>query len=482
MEAPLATKQQPVTEKNSLYASAPKIQPKSVRGPFRKRKDVFLWIGLILYHLTPLLRWDRGPNNPSQAIQFDINAQRIYLFDLEVWPQDIYILTGLMIFAAIALFLSAALWGRAWCGFGCFQTLWTDLFRKVEALIEGDRNARIKLDLSKTTAEKVLKRTLKHGIWLIISAFFALSFLWYFGDSFETTHDILDGQLSGWSLATFVTLWAMTYLMAGFAREQVCFYMCPYGRFQGTMQDQHSQVITYENWRGEKRQKADKDRNFENRGHCVDCTLCVQVCPTGIDIRNGNQMECIGCGLCIDACDQVMTKLNLPTKLISYDSQYNIEKRASHQDLNVTRTSNILRPRTIIYMFILMLTIGATALGFSSREMTKITILKDRAPLFIPLSDGDIQNAYTIRLVNKETQHRRFLLQARASFQPQLKIIGSNDNHIHLKAGSISTHRVYVKTPQPASSLQPITFELIDLSTDQTYQNTSVFHSPERTR
>ncbi|WP_135077003.1 cytochrome c oxidase accessory protein CcoG [Terasakiella sp. SH-1] len=464
--------------KGPLYASPPKIQAKSVKGFYRRLKNSFLWGGLALYHLTPLLRWDRGEGKTDQAVQFDISAQRIYLFAIEVWPQDIYILTGIMIFAAIGLFFSAALWGRAWCGFTCFQTLWTDLFVKVEALIEGDRNARLRLGKAPLSFEKVFKCTLKHSIWLVISAFFSLSFLWYFGDAFQTTQDILNGNISGWSLVTFLTLLIMTYLMAGFAREQVCLYMCPYGRFQGVMLDEHSKVITYEDWRGETRQKPGKNRDFSNRGHCVDCTMCVQVCPTGIDIREGNQMGCIGCGLCIDACDTVMEKFGLPKKLISYDSQHNINQRAGKIPVSLTKSkTSLLRPRNLVYLTILLTTVSLTIFGFSSREMTKITVLKDRVPFFVTLSNGQIQNAYTIRVLNKSDQDKQFGLSASGEYVPELKILGQTDNTIKVAAGQVVTLRVFAKGSAPQTAAQPVTFELRGQQNSETITVKTVFHT-----
>ncbi|WP_417841641.1 cytochrome c oxidase accessory protein CcoG [Terasakiella sp.] len=434
--------------RGDLYASRQKVHPKAVKGFYRSLKNATLWGFLVLYHFTPLLPWAREGDKPDQAILFDIPGERIYLFNLEIWPQDIYILSALMIIAAIGLFVSATLIGRAWCGFACFQTVWTDLFMKVEAWIEGDRNARIRLDKAPNSMNKTIKRIAKHSVWLAISCFFALSFLWYFHDPLTITKDLFQANLTGWTLATFATMAGMTYMMAGFAREQVCFYMCPYGRFQGVMFDDHSKVITYQDWRGEGRAKPGKSRDFSDRGHCVDCSLCVQACPTGIDIRDGQQMECIGCGLCIDACDTVMQKFNLPTSLITYDSAYNIQQASKGE-----ATQNpLLRPRVLVYFTILLVTIIAAIVSINMRAETTVSILRDRAPFFVKLSSGQIQNAYTIRLINKSTQDRNYTLHLIGLANPTVRIIGQKDDKLHLKAGEVGTFRMIVKSDLPGNT------------------------------
>ncbi|MDV7338176.1 cytochrome c oxidase accessory protein CcoG [Terasakiella sp. A23] len=430
-------------QKGPLYADRIKIHPRHIPGFYRSLKSTLMWLLLAFYHLSPWIRWDRDGDKPDQAILFDIGGKRIYLFDLEIWPQDIYMLTGIMIFAAVGLFFSAAMIGRAWCGFACFQTVWTDLFMKVESWVEGDRNARIRLDHAKPSFSKFMKRTVKHTLWLAISTFFALSFLWYFGDAASVTEELFTGQIDGWSLATFLTLLVMTYVMAGFAREQVCFYMCPYGRFQGVMFDQHSKVVTYEDWRGEDRGKPGKNRDFSDRGHCVDCSMCVQVCPTGIDIRDGQQMECIGCALCIDACNDVMAKFDLPKNLISYDSQHNIAARAANK--TPEKPSHLLRPRTMIYGFILLATVIVTSFALGNRELTELNVLKDRAPFFVTLSSGKIQNAYTLRVLNKSDTTRTYLLDVEAANFPDFSIVGHTGSQFSIESGKIKTLRVLIK-------------------------------------
>jgi len=469
---------QPTTsELGPLFEERQKIHPRNVKGFYRNLKSALLWVGLLMYHFTPWLRWDRGEGNPGQAILFDIQKGRIYLLDLEIWPQDIYILTGLMILAAIGLFFSAALWGRAWCGFACFQTLWTDLFMKVEAWVEGDRNARIRLDNAPMSLKKFLKRGLKHTIWLLISAGVALSFLWYFGDARAVTIDVFTANLSGWETATFGTLLSMTYIMAGFAREQVCLYMCPYGRFQGVMFDQHSKVIAYEEWRGEPRQKAAKASELPDSGDCIDCSLCVQVCPTGIDIREGQQMGCIGCGLCIDACNIVMEKLKLPLNLISYDSQFNLSQREEKKVLPLQKQSRAMRPRTVVYAVILLLTLGISVMGFHLRELTELSVLKDRAPFYVSLSSGQIQNAYTVRVLNKDVIDKTFKLSVLGLDHSDIRIIGQGTQGIFVAAGSIKTLRLIVKA-QPNEENTPLDIRVRDLDSNELKVTETVFHGP----
>jgi len=351
----------------------------------------------------------------------------------------------------------------------------------VESWVEGDRNARLRLDRAPLSASKLIKRGLKHLIWLFISAFFALSFLWYFGDFKAVTLELLTLQTDGWSLATFGTLLVMTYLMAGFAREQVCLYMCPYGRFQAVMFDQHSKVITYEDWRGEGRQKPGKNRDFSNRGHCVDCTLCVQVCPTGIDIREGQQMGCISCGLCIDACNEVMTKFELPKNLISYDSQANVATRAANQSIKEIPTP-FMRTRTMVYCLVLLATVGLTAFGFTNRAQTEVSVLKDRSPFYVKLSSGQIQNVYTLRIVNKATQAKAFRVDVEAANLPNFHLIGHPNKHVQLGAGSVATVRLVTKGAKPDNSkgTLPLSVIVYDTVSEDVIIEETVFHGPKR--
>ncbi|MGE5476751.1 MAG: cytochrome c oxidase accessory protein CcoG, partial [Bacteroidales bacterium] len=303
-----------------LYASSGTIHPRSVRGLFRNLKWWAMGLLLAVWHFAPFLRWDRGPGAPDQAILIDLPGRRAYFFFIEIWPQEVYYLTGLLLFAAIALFFMSALAGRLWCGFLCWQTVYTDLFVLVERLVIGDRNARIALDKQKMNGAKLAKKGTVLLSWLAISAACGIGFALYFDDAFALLPQILTAQASFATYGAIAVVGGGCFVMAGLAREQVCIYMCPYARFQSAMFDEHSAIISYEAWRGEKRGPAKVGQDFAGRGHCVDCGICVQSCPTGIDIRNGNQLACIGCGLCIDACNTVMDRYGLPHGLITYDS------------------------------------------------------------------------------------------------------------------------------------------------------------------
>jgi len=289
-----------------LFAGPVKVYPKAIAGKVRSIKWAVLIALLGIYYLTPWLRWDRGPDTPDQAVLIDMAGRRAYFFFIEIWPQEAYYLTGLLIIGAIGLFLVTSLFGRIWCGFTCPQTVWTDLFMWVERQIEGDRTARMRLDKAPVTGGKIAKKTAKHGAWLLISLLTGGAWIMYFQDAPTFVVRFFTGQ-SGVGTYFFVGLFtATTYVLAGWAREQVCTYMCPWPRFQAALLDPESFVVSYEKDRGEPRGKHKKGESWDGRGDCIDCKQCVSVCPTGIDIRDGIQLECIGCGLCVDACNDII--------------------------------------------------------------------------------------------------------------------------------------------------------------------------------
>jgi cytochrome c oxidase accessory protein FixG len=339
-----------------LYQKRARIYPKDVRGAFRRAKWAFLVVLLGIYYLAPWVRWDRGPNAPDQAMLVDFPSRKFYFFFIEIWPQEVYYLTGILILAAVGLFFVTSLFGRVWCGYGCPQTVWSDLFMWVERKTEGDRNARIRLDAAPWSANKVVRKGLKHAAWLAIAAGTGGAWVFYFADAPTLARQILafEAPTNAWLTIAFLT--TTTYLLAGFAREQVCTYMCPYARFQAAMFDEDTFVVTYRNDRGEPRGKHKRGTSWAGRGHCVACNQCVAVCPTGIDIRDGQQLECINCNLCIDACNGVMDKVGLARGLIALDTLANVNRRLA----GLPGGTQLVRPRTIIYALILVVVAGVT--------------------------------------------------------------------------------------------------------------------------
>jgi cytochrome c oxidase accessory protein FixG len=398
-------------EKRSLYVSRVKVHPKKAEGYFRRLKWVLTAIFLTVYYVTPWLRWDRGEHAPDQAVLVDLASRRFYFFSIEIWPQEFYYVAGLLIMGGVGLFFITSLTGRAWCGYACWQTVWTDLFITVERWIEGDRNARIKLDAAPWSAAKIAKRLSKMTIWLLIAAATGGAWVFYFADAPSLLTKLVTGQAESVAYFTIAILTATTFTFAGFMREQVCTYMCPWPRIQGAMLDEHSLVVTYNGWRGEPRHAGRKKALAQGLtvGDCVDCNACVAVCPMGIDIRDGNQLECINCALCIDACNQVMDKLGLPAGLISYSTASLLAAKKADRNAQWSWRT-MIRPRTIIY-FSLWAAVGLGMLvALTHRDRLGINIVADRNPLFVQLSDGAIRNGYTVKILNMKPEPRSFRL------------------------------------------------------------------------
>lgn len=468
----------------ALYAAHQKVYPQRISGMFRRLKWQALGVLLGLYYVLPWIRWDRGPDGSSQAVLADIAGRRLYFFNIEIWPQEIYYLTGLLVLGAIGLFLATAIAGRVWCGFTCPQTVWTDLFLLVERYIEGDRNKRLKLDNGPLTFEKIWRKLAKHAAWIFIS--FATGGVWifYFTDAPTALTEMLTGTASS-SIYSFTAMFAgFTYLLAGWAREQVCTYMCPWPRFQGAMFDEHTLTVTYESWRGEPRGKAKGIQDMaQSLGDCVDCNLCVNVCPVGIDIREGSQFQCIGCALCVDACNSIMEKLDRPRDLITYDSVANQEARERGE----TPKMRIVRPRTLAYVAMLVLVAGMMLFGLMNRAVVEINVQRDRAPMFVTLSNGDIRNGYTFKILNMINESRTYTMRVKDLQDAQLTVIGIADqpvDEVTLKVlpDQIGTFHIFVRAP--ASSLDDkfnkIEFELDVLETGEQIEYDSTFAGPER--
>ena len=407
-----------------LYTARKKIFPKRANGTFRRFKWLVMLVTLSIYYLMPWIRWDRGPNAPDQAVLLDIANRRFYFFMIEIWPQEFYYIAGLLVMAGFGLFLVTSVVGRAWCGYTCPQTVWVDLFLVVERAIEGDRNARMKLDTAPWTVDKIWKRLSKHAIWLLIGVLTGGAWIFYFADAPTLLDSFVHGDAPPIAYITVSVMTATTYVFGGLMREQVCTYMCPWPRIQAAMLDENSLTVTYNDWRGEPRTHGAKKALAAGviGGDCVDCNACVVVCPMGIDIREGQQLECITCALCIDACDSVMDKLGRPRGLISYATLADYQSNMAIATANGTHPisplrihdetgklanaiehfhiNKMFRPRVLLYSA----AFAAVGVGLLTalllRDRLALNVLHDRNPQFVTLSDGSIRNGYTVKILN----------------------------------------------------------------------------------
>ncbi|MCB1531961.1 MAG: cytochrome c oxidase accessory protein CcoG [Alphaproteobacteria bacterium] len=426
-------------------------------------------VTLGIYYLVPFIRWDRGPSAPDQAVLIDLPARRAYWFWIEIWPQEVFIFTGILILAAIALFFITSMLGRVWCGYFCPQTVWTDLYIWVERLIQGDRNARKRLREGPWTFEKIRKVATTHFLWLVIAWCTAGSFVLYFNDAPSLVRSFFLFDVSPTVLAFIGGLTFSTYLMAGFAREQVCTYMCPYARFQSAMFDKDTLIIGYDEKRGEPRGKHKAGESWDGRGDCIDCTACVQVCPTGIDIRQGLQMECIACGLCVDACNDIMDKVGRPRGLIRYDT-------TNHMNAAVKggkEKFKFFRIRTLYYGAILSLVGGVMLYALVTRAPMELHVLHDRNPLFVQLSSGEIRNGYVIKILNKTHKDRTYQLSLDGLEGAVLDVKGAgetNAQNIFVPADSVGSYHIYVSADVEPADPRPITFTLRDDEVGDTYE------------
>jgi cytochrome c oxidase accessory protein FixG len=406
-----------------LYAPAKKVYPQSVSGLYRRIKWGVLGITLGIYYFLPFVRWDRGPNLPNQAVLIDFERTRFYFFFIEIWPQEFYYLTGLLIIAAVTLFLMNSVAGRVWCGYTCPQTVWTDLFLQVERLIEGDRRDRIKRDETPWQARTLALKGAKHAVWLLIAWWTGGVWVLYFSDAPTLVKALWTGAAPFQAYLWIGILTLTTYILAGHMREQVCLYMCPWPRIQAALTDEHALNVAYRHDRGEPRmsvkQAAREQQAGLPAGDCIDCYQCVAVCPTGVDIREGSQLGCIQCGLCIDACDTVMTKVGRPVGLIGYDTDDNIKARACGQPVSY----HMVRPRTILYALIIVIVGGAMVYQLATRSTATISALHERNPPFVVLSDGSIRNAYTVRIANKRPDKRDFAMTVEGPRGAEIEVV-----------------------------------------------------------
>ncbi|MEQ8739030.1 MAG: cytochrome c oxidase accessory protein CcoG [Rhodospirillales bacterium] len=471
-------------ERPPLYAPRKKIHPKRVFGFFRTFKWWVMAVTLGIYYVTPWLRWDRGAGAPDQAVLIDFAHHRFYFFFIEIWPQEFFYIAGLLIMAGLGLFLVTSAVGRAWCGYSCPQTVWTDLFIWVERFVEGDRSARIRLDKAPFSASKALKRTAKYAIWLVIAAGTGGAWVFYFADAPTLFRDLFTLNAASIAYATVGVLTFTTFVLGGLMREQVCTYMCPWPRIQAAMMDEESLTVTYREDRGEPRQPFSKNADWSARGDCIDCNACVAACPMGIDIRDGQQMECITCALCIDACDDVMNRIGRPRGLIDYDSVANDIRRQRGQETRL----RLFRPRTVIYFFLWSLIGLGMVYLLLTREDLDINVLHDRNPLFTVLADGSIRNGYTFKILNKAREQRTLTLSASGLPGVTLKVVGSEDlgesptPFFTVKPDRLAAFRLLVTVPPGALTAQSadIQFLLQEINTGQTAAYKGQFRGPAR--
>ena len=382
-----------------LYEAHKKIYPREVSGYFTRLRIIAIIALLGIYYVTPLLQWDG-----RQAILFDLPARKFYLFGLTLWPQDFIYLAALLILAGLALFFFTALLGRVWCGYACPQTVWTEAYLWMERKIEGNRGRRMKLDKAPSSAAKIRTKLLKHTVWIAFSLWTGFTFVAYF-----TPVDELAAELLNFSLGPWETFWILfysfaTYGNAGFMREQVCKYMCPYARFQSAMFDSDTLIVAYHPERGEPRgsRRRSVEPSTVGLGDCIDCNVCVQVCPTGIDIRDGLQYECIACSACIDGCNEIMDKMGYERDLIRYTTENSA----------IGKPQRILRPRIMVYASILLLLSGMLVTHITQRIALDLDVIRDRNTLYRETNEGLIENVYTLKILNMDEQPHQYDLRA----------------------------------------------------------------------
>ncbi|MEL7212332.1 MAG: cytochrome c oxidase accessory protein CcoG [Pseudomonadota bacterium] len=463
----------------SLYAAREPVFPRKVKGHFRQMKWIIMAVTLGIYYVTPWLRWDRGPALPDQAVLIDLAHRRFYFFMIEIWPHEFYFVAGLLIMAGLGLFLFTSALGRVWCGYACPQTVWTDLFIAVERWIEGDRNARVRLWKAKWDFRKVRLRALKYASWIVIGLATGGAWVFYFADAPTLLRDLVTLQAHPIAYTTMAILTGTTILFGGIAREQVCIYMCPWPRIQAAMMDEDTITIGYREWRGEPRGK----KHDGTTGDCIDCMACVNVCPVGIDIRDGQQMECITCGLCIDACDDVMAKIGKPRGLVDYFAlKDEVLEREGHPPKPVWK--HILRPRTILYTALWAGVGIALVIALFVRPEIEMRVSPVRNPTFVTMSDGSIRNTYDIRLRNKHGDPRPFRLSLTSDAPLRIQLEGQDDLVVIVGPQETFAQRVYVTAKPDTDAAQSdrtdMRFWVEDLdSTDRAFSDT-VFNGKER--
>ncbi len=503
------------TETPSLYAARDPVFPKAVRGFYRRLKWWIMGVTLTIYYVTPWIRWDRGPHLPDQGVLVDLANRRFFFFWVEIWPQEFYYVAGLLIMAGIGLFLFTSVLGRIWCGYACPQTVWVDLFQHVERWVDGDRNAQFRLLKAPWTAAKLRKRLIKWTIWLLIAIATGGAWVFYFADAPTLLGDLISGQAQAIAYTTIAVLTATTFVLGGFLREQVCIYMCPWPRIQGAMLDEQSLLVTYKDWRGEPRGKHRKRHaraeaeaeaagpriggqapvipqpglpagktappQTEAPGDCIDCNACVNVCPTGVDIRQGQQIGCITCALCIDACDDIMARIGRPRGLIDYCSLADeMGERAGQVPIAAWRRA--IRPRTILYTSLWAAIGVALIVALFLRDTIDMSVRHDRNPVFVTLSDGAIRNGYEVRIQNRNATANVFRLSAVTGPYLRLTVQGEDAAAINLPADQARKLRVFLTAPAGSDVTEtlPVRLWVENLTTGERSPADTHFKGPDR--
>ncbi|MGY6411584.1 MAG: cytochrome c oxidase accessory protein CcoG [Alkalilacustris sp.] len=443
------------TPEPQLYAAREPIFPRRVQGRFRNLKWYLMAVMLGIYYITPWIRWDRGPNLPDQAVLVDLANRRFFFFFVEIWPHEFYFVAGLLIMAGLGLFLFTSALGRVWCGYACPQTVWTDLFITVERWIEGDRNARVRLWRAPWGLQKARIYLTKWTVWLLIAVATGGAWVFYFADAPTLLRDLLTFQAPPVAWITIAILTATTFFFGGFFREQICIYACPWPRIQAAMMDEDTLTIAYRDWRGEPRGKLRQGQMDPNQGDCIDCMACVNVCPMGIDIRDGQQLACITCGLCIDACDEVMDRIGKPRGLIGYLALSDeTHEKAGKPAISVWR--HVFRPRTVLYTVLW----GGVGIGLIVllllRTDLDMSVAQVRNPINVVMSDGSVRNAYEVRIRNMHGEAREFTLALEAAVPMDITLEGVSGVTVIVPADTMLNQRVYLIAPpdSPAASAQ----------------------------
>ncbi len=426
----------------SMYQKRPEIYPRAVKGWFARWRWTLVWITQLFFYGMPWLQWDG-----RQALLFDLEAQRFYILGLVLYPQDLIFLAALLVLSALALFFFTAVAGRLWCGYACPQTVYTEIFMWVERRFEGDRIARMRLDQAPWSAQKLARKGATQLAWVAIGLFTGFSFVGYFTPIRELAQAVLTLTVTPWNLFWILFYGAATYGNAGFLREQMCKYMCPYARFQSALIDKDSLIITYDSARGDPRGSRSRKATAADQGlgDCIDCTLCVQVCPTGIDIRDGLQNECIGCAACIDVCNDVMDKMSYPRGLIRYSTENGVANGWSRRQM----FKRALRPRVLIYGGLLSAASLAFAASVSMRSPFQVDVVKDRGALARVVEDGDIENVYRLQIMNRTEQPQTYRIEARGI--PGLEVRAAD-----VSAPPAGIRSVVASLRLPFSAAQPL--------------------------